>query len=40
AQGQPIIEHYAAKDMVFDIQGDQEIEQVFADIQAAVEKIK
>ena len=40
AQGQPIIEHYTAKDMVFDIQGDQEIEQVFADIQAAVEKIK
>lgn len=40
AQGQPIIDHYAAKDMVFDIQGDQEIEQVFADIQAAVEKIK
>ncbi len=40
AQGQPILEHYAAKGLVFDIQGDQEIDKVFADIQAAVEKIK
>lgn len=40
AQGQPILEHYAAKGLVFDIQGDQEIDKVFADIQAALEKIK
>lgn len=40
AQGQPILEHYAAKGLVFDIQGDQEINKVFADIQVALEKIK
>ncbi|MBF0805731.1 MULTISPECIES: adenylate kinase [unclassified Streptococcus] len=40
AQGQPILEHYAAKDLVFNIQGDQEIDKVFVDIQAVLEKIK
>lgn len=40
AQGQPILEHYAAKDLVFNIQGDQEIDKVFIDIQAVLEKIK
>ena len=40
AQGQPILEHYRQKGLVFDIQGDQEIDQVFAAVRAALEKIK
>ncbi|TCD45399.1 adenylate kinase [Streptococcus sp. X16XC17] len=40
AQGQPIIEHYRAKGLVYDIEGDQDIELVFADIDAVLSKIQ
>ena len=33
AQGQPIIDHYRAQGLVHDIQGNQEIEAVFSDIE-------
>lgn len=39
AQGQPIIEHYRQQGLVHDIQGDQEIETVFEDIQAILAKM-
>lgn len=40
AQGQPIIDHYRVKGLVHDIAGDQDIEVVFADIQAVLEKLQ
>lgn len=40
AQGQPIIEHYRDLGLVADIEGDQEITTVFADIEKAVNSFK
>ncbi|MGT2743327.1 adenylate kinase [Streptococcus plurextorum] len=40
AQGQPIIEHYRAKGLVHDIEGDQDIELVFAAIDAILSKMQ
>lgn len=40
AQGQPIIEHYRAKNLVHDIEGDQDIELVFADIDSVLSKLQ
>ena len=40
AQGQPIIDHYRAKGLVHDIQGNQEIEAVFSDIKKVLSNLK
>lgn len=40
AQGQPIIDHYRAKGLVHDIQGNQEIEAVFSDIEKVLLNLK
>lgn len=40
AQGEPIIEHYRGKGLVHDIQGNQDIDDVFADIQKVLTNLK
>ena len=40
AQGQPIIDHYRAQGLVHDIQGNQEIEAVFTDIEKVLSNLK
>ena len=40
AQGQPIIDHYRAKGLVHDIQGNQAIEAVFSDIEKVLSNLK
>ena len=40
AQGQPIIDHYSAQGLVHDIQGNQEIEAVFSDIEKVLSNLK
>lgn len=40
AQGAPIIEHYRKAGIVFDIQGNQNIDDVFADIVKAISSLK
>ena len=40
AQGQPIIEHYRSKGLVHDIQGNQDINDVFSDIEKVLENLK
>lgn len=40
AQGAPIIEHYRKAGIVFDIQGNQDIDDVFADIEKAISSLK
>lgn len=40
AQGEPIIAHYRAKGLVHDIQGNQEIDAVFADIEKVLNNLK
>lgn len=40
AQGQPIIDHYRAQGLVHDIQGNQEIDAVFADIEKVLMNLK
>ena len=40
AQGQPIIDHYRAQGLVHDIQGNQEIEAVFSDIEKVLSTLK
>ncbi|KXT74773.1 Adenylate kinase [Streptococcus sp. DD10] len=40
AQGEPIIEHYRAKGLVHDIQGNQDINDVFADIKKVLTNLK
>ena len=40
AQGAPIIEHYRKAGIVFDIQGNQDIDDVFADIFKAISSLK
>ncbi|MFC3927568.1 adenylate kinase [Streptococcus caprae] len=40
AQGQPILDHYRAKNLVQDIEGDQDIELVFEDLKKAIESLK
>ena len=40
AQGAPIIEHYRKAGIVFDIQGNQDIDDVFADIVKAISSLK
>ena len=40
AQGQPIIDHYRAQGLVHDIQGNQEIEVVFSDIEKVLSNLK
>ena len=40
AQGQPIIDHYRAQGLVHDIQGNQEIEAVFSDIESTSSNLK
>ncbi len=39
AQGQPILDYYAQQDLVQDIEGDQNIDNVFADIENALKGI-
>ena len=39
AQGQPIIDHYRAQGLVHDIQGNQEIEAVFSDIEKVLSNL-
>lgn len=39
AQGQPILDYYAEQGLVADIQGDQAIDAVFADVEAALKNI-
>ena len=40
AQGAPIIEHYRSQSLVYDIQGNQEIDDVFKDIEKVLLKLK
>ena len=40
AQGEPIIAHYRAKGLVHDIEGNQDINDVFADIEKVLTKLK
>ena len=40
AQGQPIIEHYRSKGLVHDIQGNQDIDDVFSDIEKVLTNLK
>lgn len=40
AQGQPIIDHYRAKGLVHDIEGDQDIELVFQAIDTVLSKLQ
>lgn len=40
AQGAPIIEHYRSQNLVYDIQGNQEIDDVFKDIEKVLLKLK
>ena len=40
AQGAPIIEHYRKAGIVFDIQGNQDIDDVFADIEKVISSLK
>ena len=40
AQGEPIIEHYRSQGLVHDIQGNQDIDDVFADIQKVLTNLK
>lgn len=40
AQGQPILDYYREKDLVTDIEGNQEIDQVFEDVKKAIANIK
>lgn len=40
AQGAPIIEHYRKAGIVFDVQGNQDIDDVFADIAKAISSLK
>lgn len=40
AQGQPILDHYRAQGLVHDIQGNQEIEAVFSDIEKVLSNLK
>ena len=40
AQGQPIIDHYRAQGLVHDIQGNQEIEAVFTEIEKVLSNLK
>ncbi|SES12635.1 adenylate kinase [Streptococcus gallolyticus] len=40
AQGAPIIEHYRKVGIVFDVQGNQDIDDVFADIVKAISSLK
>ena len=40
AQGKPIIEHYRSKGLVHDIQGNQDIDDVFSDIEKVLTNLK
>ena len=40
AQGEPILEHYRKADIVSDIEGNQEIDAVFADVEKAITGLK
>lgn len=40
SQGQPILEHYRKQNLVTDIEGNQEIDQVFEDVKKAIDRIK
>lgn len=40
AQGQPILDHYREQNLVTDIEGNQEIDQVFKDVKEAIDHIK
>lgn len=40
AQGQPILDHYREQNLVTDIEGNQEIDQVFKDVKEAIGRIK
>lgn len=40
AQGEPIIAHYRAKGLVHDIEGNQDIDDVFSDIEKVLSKLK
>lgn len=40
SQGQPILEYYRRQNLVTDIEGNQEIDQVFEDVKKAIDRIK
>ena len=40
AQGEPILAHYRGKGLVHDIEGNQDINDVFKDIQKVLENLK
>ncbi|MGT2829898.1 adenylate kinase [Streptococcus hillyeri] len=40
AQGEPILAHYREKNLVHDIQGNQEIDSVFADVEKVISSLK
>ncbi|MVH28311.1 adenylate kinase, partial [Staphylococcus aureus] len=40
AQGEPIIAHYRAKGLVHDIEGNQDINDVFSDIEKVLTNLK
>ena len=40
AQGQPILDHYREQNLVTDIEGNKEIDQVFKDVKEAIDRIK
>ncbi|MDG3142672.1 adenylate kinase [Streptococcus suis] len=40
SQGQPILEHYRKQNLVTDIKGNQDIEQVFEDVKKVIDNIK
>lgn len=40
SQGQPILEYYRKQNLVTDIEGNQEIDQVFEDVKKAIDRIK
>ncbi|MGT2683142.1 adenylate kinase [Streptococcus porci] len=40
AQGEPILAHYREKNLVYDVQGNQEIDAVFADVEKVISSLK
>ncbi|MGT2625348.1 adenylate kinase [Streptococcus thoraltensis] len=40
AQGQPILDHYREQNLVTDIEGNHEIDQVFKDVKEAIDRMK
>ena len=40
AQGEPILAHYREKNLVYDVQGNQDIDAVFADVEKVISSLK